>query len=99
MRVPVQHNHVGTNITNGEEVAIKLESTSTKHPQLQYESRLYKLFEGGVGIPQIQCTVSGKHALATLARQPLMRLKSRIAPLEKKRAARSPTPRHLTLPM
>lgn len=44
----------GTNITNGEEVAIKLESTQSKHPQLQYESRLYKLLEGGVGVPHIQ---------------------------------------------
>jgi serine/threonine protein kinase len=35
-------------------VAIKLESTQSKHPQLQYESRLYKLLEGGVGVPHIQ---------------------------------------------
>jgi len=46
--------YIGTNITNGEEVAIKLESTQSKHPQLQYESRLYKLLEGGVGVPHIQ---------------------------------------------
>lgn len=39
---------------SGEEVAIKLESTQSKHPQLQYESRLYKLLEGGVGVPHIQ---------------------------------------------
>lgn len=26
----------------------------TKHPQLQYESRLYRLLDGGVGIPQIK---------------------------------------------
>ena len=30
-----------------EEVAIKLESVQSKHPQLQYESRLYRLLEGG----------------------------------------------------
>jgi len=35
-------------------VAIKLESVQSKHPQLQYESRLYRLLEGGVGIPQIK---------------------------------------------
>jgi len=46
--------YIGTNITNGEEVAIKLESVQSKHPQLQYESRLYRLLEGGVGIPQIK---------------------------------------------
>lgn len=46
--------YIGTNITNGEEVAIKLESTQSKHPQLQYEARLYRLLDGGVGIPQIK---------------------------------------------
>ena len=28
-----------------EEVAIKLESTKSRHPQLQYESRLYKILQ------------------------------------------------------
>ena len=37
----------GTNITNGEEVAIKLESIQTRHPQLQYESKIYKILQGG----------------------------------------------------
>ena len=37
----------GTDITNGEEVAIKLENVSSPHPQLQYESKLYKLLQGG----------------------------------------------------
>lgn len=46
--------YIGTNIMNGEEVAIKLEPMMTKHPQLQYESRLYRLLDGGVGIPQIK---------------------------------------------
>jgi len=44
------HTHAqctGTDITNGEEVAIKLESTGTKHPQLQYEAKLYKVLQGG----------------------------------------------------
>lgn len=39
--------YIGTDITNGEEVAIKLESTGTKHPQLQYEAKLYKVLQGG----------------------------------------------------
>eukprot|EP01137_Pigoraptor_chileana_P015271 Opistho-2@70986 len=48
--------YLGTNITNGEEVAIKLESVKSKHPQLQYESKLYKILLGGdggdaVGVP------------------------------------------------
>eukprot|EP00742_Colponemidia_sp_Colp-10_P000389 GILJ01000426.1.p1 GENE.GILJ01000426.1~~GILJ01000426.1.p1 ORF type:complete len:421 (+),score=64.69 GILJ01000426.1:102-1364(+) len=45
--------YLGTNITTGEEVAIKLESVKTKHPQLLYESKLYKYFQGGVGLPNV----------------------------------------------
>jgi casein kinase I family protein HRR25 len=32
---------------NGEEVAIKLESTKAKHPQLEYEAKVYKSLAGG----------------------------------------------------
>ncbi len=39
--------YLGTNITTGEEVAIKLECVKTKHPQLHIESRFYKLMQGG----------------------------------------------------
>eukprot|EP00696_Hemimastix_kukwesjijk_P008210 gnl/Hemi2/20395_TR6770_c0_g10_i1.p2 gnl/Hemi2/20395_TR6770_c0_g10~~gnl/Hemi2/20395_TR6770_c0_g10_i1.p2 ORF type:complete len:346 (-),score=97.76 gnl/Hemi2/20395_TR6770_c0_g10_i1:213-1250(-) len=46
--------YVGVNITTGEEVAIKLEPTKTRHPQLLYESRLYKILQGGVGIPTVR---------------------------------------------
>ena len=31
---------------------MKLEPVKTKHPQLFYEYKLYKVFQGGVGIPQ-----------------------------------------------
>lgn len=41
--------YIGTDITTGEEVAIKLENISTPHPQLQYESKLYKILQGGGG--------------------------------------------------
>ncbi|XP_023363494.1 casein kinase I-like isoform X2 [Otolemur garnettii] len=41
------------NITNGEEVAIKLESLKAKYPLLLYESKLYKVLQGGIGIPHI----------------------------------------------
>jgi hypothetical protein len=34
---------IGTNIISGEEIAIKLESTKAKHPQLEYEARVYKV--------------------------------------------------------
>ena len=32
-----------------EEVAIKLENSKTRHPQLQYESRIYAVLSGGTG--------------------------------------------------
>ena len=39
--------YLGTNMTSGEEVAIKLESVKSKHPQLLYESKIYKILNGG----------------------------------------------------
>lgn len=42
--------HTGT----GEEVAVKMESSASRHPQLHYESKLYKLLQGGQGIPQVR---------------------------------------------
>lgn len=44
----------GINITNGEEVAVKLESQKARHPQLLYESKLYKILQGGIGIPKFR---------------------------------------------
>lgn len=46
--------YLGINITNGEEVAAKLESISARHPQLLYESKLYRILQGGGGIPHIR---------------------------------------------
>ncbi|XP_076632303.1 casein kinase I isoform X1 [Colletes latitarsis] len=51
--------YLGINISNGEvrsgeEVAVKLESIRARHPQLLYESKLYKILHGGVGIPHIR---------------------------------------------
>ncbi|XP_058060744.1 casein kinase I-like [Anopheles bellator] len=46
--------YLGTNITTGEEVAIKLECIKTKHPQLHIESKFYKMLQGAVGIPTIK---------------------------------------------
>ena len=46
--------YLGTNISTGEEVAIKLECIKTKHPQLHIESKFYKLMQGGIGIPTIK---------------------------------------------
>lgn len=45
--------YIGTNIQTGDEVAIKLESTKSQHPQLLYESKLYKILAGAVGIPNV----------------------------------------------
>jgi len=33
---------------------VKLESQKARHPQLLYESKLYKILQGGVGIPHIR---------------------------------------------
>lgn len=46
--------YLGTNMTTGEEVAIKLESIKTKHPQLLYESKIYRILHGGLGIPNVR---------------------------------------------
>jgi len=43
--------YVGTNMNNAEEVAIKLESIKSKHPQLIYEIKVLKLLQGSSGIP------------------------------------------------
>lgn len=46
--------YLGTNVQTNEDVAIKLESVKTKHPQLLYESKLYKILQGGTGIPNVR---------------------------------------------
>lgn len=46
--------YLGTNIISGEEVAIKLENVKAKHPQLEYEAKVYKALSGGVGIPFVR---------------------------------------------
>ena len=45
----------GTDIQSGESVAIKLEPVKSRHPQLLYESRIYKILNSGtfaVGIDE-----------------------------------------------
>lgn len=46
--------YLAVNINSGEEVAVKLESQRAKHPQLLYESKVYRILAGGVGIPKIR---------------------------------------------
>lgn len=38
--------YLGTNMTTGEEVAIKLESMYSKHPQLLRETKIYRSLHG-----------------------------------------------------
>ena len=47
--------YLGTNMTTGEEVAIKLESVKTKHPQLLYESKIYRILHGGCEFYLVVC--------------------------------------------
>ncbi|XP_058213641.1 casein kinase 1-like protein 1 isoform X3 [Rhododendron vialii] len=44
----------GTDTQTKEEVAIKLENAKTKHALLLYESRLYRVLQGGTGIPNMR---------------------------------------------
>lgn len=46
--------YLGMSVQCGEEVAIKIESATARHPQLLYEYKLYRLLSGGVGIPRIR---------------------------------------------
>jgi serine/threonine protein kinase len=52
--------YLGTNIHTNEEVAVKLESIKTKHPQLLYESKIYRYLnisptgQPVVGIPKVR---------------------------------------------
>lgn len=41
------------NIKTNEETAIKLEPVKSKHPQLMYETKLYRILHDGVGIPKV----------------------------------------------
>jgi len=43
---------VVTDKSKNEEMAAKVEPLKTKFPQLYYEAKLYRLFEGTVGIPR-----------------------------------------------
>ncbi|KAL9242991.1 hypothetical protein vseg_016935 [Gypsophila vaccaria] len=54
--------YLGVNIETGEEIAIKMESSKTKHPQLYYESKLYSVLQGGTGVPHFKWFgVEGEH--------------------------------------
>ena len=48
--------YLGFNIISGEEVAIKLESMKAKHPQLEYESKVYKMPASVTNYVRPSCT-------------------------------------------
>ena len=43
----------GQHLHNNEECAVKLEPAKSKFPQLYYEAKLYKIFNGAVGLPKM----------------------------------------------
>jgi serine/threonine protein kinase len=45
--------YLGTSLSTNEEVAIKLERSSCDFPQLLIESKIYRILQGGSGIPRI----------------------------------------------
>ncbi|TPP62841.1 Testis-specific serine/threonine-protein kinase 3 [Fasciola gigantica] len=45
--------YLGVNIHTAEEVAVKLERVNARHPQLYFESRVYRVLQGTSGIPQV----------------------------------------------
>ncbi|CAL0312499.1 unnamed protein product [Lupinus luteus] len=46
--------YLATHIDTFEIVAVKIENSKTKHPQLLYEAKLYNILQGGSGIPSIK---------------------------------------------
>ncbi|KAM0973643.1 hypothetical protein ACFX2C_016942 [Malus domestica] len=46
--------YLATHIETGENLAAKIENNKTKHPQLLYEAKLYKILQGGSGIASIR---------------------------------------------
>ncbi|DAA12862.1 casein kinase I isoform X1 [Bos indicus] len=48
------HVYLAIDLTNHEQVAVKLESENTRQPRLLHEKELYNFLQGGVGIPQIR---------------------------------------------
>nr|DAD35590.1 TPA_asm: hypothetical protein HUJ06_006230 [Nelumbo nucifera] len=52
--------YLATHVDTYEMVAVKIENSKTKHPQLLYEAKLYNILQGGSGIPGIKwCGVDG----------------------------------------
>ncbi|XP_062189035.1 casein kinase 1-like protein 3 isoform X2 [Phragmites australis] len=53
--------YLATHVDTYEIVAVKIESSKTKHPQLFYEAKLYNALQGGSGIANVKwCGVDGE---------------------------------------
>ncbi|NP_001151462.2 Casein kinase 1-like protein 3 [Zea mays] len=53
--------YLATHVDTYEIVAVKIESSKTKHPQLFYEAKLYNTLQGGSGIANVKwCGVDGE---------------------------------------
>ncbi|KQK03424.1 casein kinase 1-like protein 3 isoform X2 [Brachypodium distachyon] len=53
--------YLATDMDTYEIVAVKIESSSTKHPQLFYEAKIYNTLQGGSGIADVKwCGVDGE---------------------------------------
>ncbi|KAJ1432229.1 kinase-like domain-containing protein, partial [Ochromonadaceae sp. CCMP2298] len=46
--------YLGTNVSTGEDVAIKLENAKAKHPQLLRETKIYRSLNGVMGVPAVR---------------------------------------------
>lgn len=62
--------YLGVNIISGEEVAIKLESCKAKHPQLEYEAKVYKVSHLLERDGQVQGGNRHQHASMPQSRSP-----------------------------
>ncbi|OVA08587.1 Protein kinase domain [Macleaya cordata] len=59
--------YLATHIDTHEIVAVKIENSKTKHPQLLYEAKLYNILHGGSGIANIKwCGVDGEENVLVL---------------------------------
>lgn len=58
---------LATHVDTFEIVAVKIENSKTKHPQLLYEAKLYNVLQGGSGIANIKwCGVDGEDNVLVL---------------------------------
>jgi serine/threonine protein kinase len=46
--------YLGKDVRSSTDVAIKVEPMNARHPQLLYEAKLYKVMQGGVGVPNVR---------------------------------------------